>query len=434
MNAFRRGKHTEKSNIRKAVLVTFAVILASAAVFAGAAVVKGVGFLKNISREDEAETIVMSVYVLNDSGIETLEETSSGIYGIAEGADRNNTDLVVKELQSYFGPLKVKSTRNLEALAGSLYDKSCTAIILNEASVSILGDSYPDFTEDARAVWSMEIPMDYDFSQTDADVTEDSFNVLISGSDTRGDISETGLSDVNMIATINPVTKVVLLTSIPRDSYVEMSSAAGEYDKLTHTGTLGISETMGAVEKLTGIKIDYYVKVNFSALVYVVDALGGIDIESDTDFVPWTNRSLHIKKGLNHMDGVTALAYARERYAYSDGDVHRAANQRQVLREIVWKATSPQIIKSYSRILDALSKGMETSMSYDDMKKLIRMQLKNPVQWDIQGSQVTGRNSEAESFYTMGRKKLSIVIPDKKSVRTAVEKIEKVKNGIKLDV
>ena len=134
------------------------------------------------------------------------------------------------------------------------------------------------------------------------------------------------------------------------------------------------------------------------------------------------------------MDGVTALAYARERYAYSEGDVHRAANQRQVLREIAWKATSPQIIKSYSKVLDALSKGMETSMSNEDMLKLIKMQIKNPAQWDIQGSQVTGRTSEAEKFYTMGKKKLSVVILEKESVRMAVKKIEKVKKGIKLDV
>lgn len=427
---FERIKSAKRSHkIIVGVVITILVILiVGAAVFYA----KGISFLKTISHEEpEDDVYIMSVYVMNETGIGKLEEIKEGSYGVADGVDTDNMNLILKKLKSFFGPLDIKKYDSVNAAADALYKGDCKAMILNESFLPTLEETHPDFGEVAHKVWSLDVPKDYDFTKSDKDVTKESFNILLSGVDSRGDLSDKSLSDVNMIVTVNPLTNTILLTSIPRDSYVELASHKGKKDKLAHTGIMGIDETQKTIENLTGVKIDYYVKVNFAALVYVVDAMGGIDVESDREFVPWTNKSLVIRKGVNHMDGVMALAYARERYAYPDGDLHRAKNQRQVLRELAWKVMSPKIITSYDKLLEALSKGMETNMSDKDIIRLFKMQIAKMQEWDIQGAQISGRNSKAEEFYTMGKKKLDVVIVDQKSVDEAVDRIDKISEGVK---
>ena len=103
--------------------------------------------------------------------------------------------------------------------------------------------------------------------------------------------------------------------------------------------------SIATIEDLLDIDINYYVRVNFSTLIDVVDTIDGIDVYSDRTFTPYTDRSYTIKKGMNHMTGKMALAYSRERYSYEEGDKHRVQNQQDVITAIIKKLTSSKMIK-----------------------------------------------------------------------------------------
>ena len=141
-----------------------------------------------------------------------------------------------------------------------------------------------NFRSDTKIIYTVEVEKETKDIVKDVNVTEEPFNVYISGLDTEGSISTVSRSDVNMIVTVNPKTHKVLLTSIPRDYEIKLPSKQNVLDKLTHTGLYGIEETIASVEQLMGIDINYYVKVNYTTVTKMVDAIGGIDINSDYAF------------------------------------------------------------------------------------------------------------------------------------------------------
>jgi len=258
-----------------------------------------------------------------------------------------------------------------------------------------------------------------DRSDKHVDVTGESFNVLVSGIDVTGDINETvSRSDVNMVVTINPRTREVLLTSIPRDYYVELPSY-GAMDKLTHTGIYGAEETIGAVEELLDIEINYYAKVNYSTITGLVDAIGGIDIVSPYSFdTHGMGVYYHFEEGEIHLDGSQALAYCRERQSWIDGDMKRNENQQLILEAVIKKLTrGPVILFKYASILDAVKGTVETDMGKGDMTDLVKMQLKDMRSWDISKQALKGEPDFADC-YSLGDS-ASVVMGSEDSIYTA---------------
>ena len=254
-------------------------------------------------------------------------------------------------------------------------------------------------------------------------VTEQPFNVCVTGIDIWGEIDQVSRSDVNMIVTVNPSTRTVMLTSVPRDSYVVLHSF-GEYDKLTHSGVWGVDETVKTLEDWLDIDIDYYVRVNFSMLVDIVNAIGGGDVYSDYAF----KSAIHdcsYKKGWNHLNGKQALYFARERKAFKDQDQQRIKNQQKVMKACLKKVTSSRVLlTNYTKLLDAVDDEMETDMSGREMTSLVKMQLADmDKKWTIKTQSVKG-DLTMKGTYTMGMgRDLLVSIPREKSV-------EKVKRGI----
>jgi len=254
-------------------------------------------------------------------------------------------------------------------------------------------------------------------------VTEEPFNVCVTGIDIWGEIDQVSRSDVNMVVTVNPKTRTVMLTSVPRDSYVILHSF-GEYDKLTHSGVWGVDETVTTLEDWLDIDIDYYVRVNFSMLVDIVNAIGGIDVYSDYAF----KSAIHdcsYKKGWNHLSGKQALYFARERKAFKDQDQQRIKNQQKVMKACLKKVTSSRVLlTNYTKLLDAVDDEMQTDMSQKEMTSLVKMQLADmDKKWTIKTQSVKG-DLTMKGTYTMGMgRDLLVSIPREKSV-------EKVKRGI----
>jgi LCP family protein required for cell wall assembly len=269
------------------------------------------------------------------------------------------------------------------------------------------------------------------------DVTSESYNIYISGMDTVGDIDAVSRSDVNMIMTINPKTHKILLTSIPRDYQIKLPSKNYALDKLTHTGLYGIDETIGAVDDLTGLQMNYYVKVNYTTVMKLVDSIGGVDVNSQYTFTTshmgstpgfGSSNGITFKKGKNHLNGKEALAFARERHAFTDGDVQRNKDQQLVMQAILKKVSSSRtLIMNYSSILNGIQDYMKTNFTGSEIRDLIKMQVRDMPKWTIEKQNLTGTDSAAVCYSTGLDTTPSIIIPDQSSIDKAVEKINQVK-------
>lgn len=224
--------------------------------------------------------------------------------------------------------------------------------------------NYTDFADQIRALQSESLEQTQNENAPSSTAADDGvINIYISGSDTReSTLPVRGRSDVNIIASVNLNTHKVLLLSTPRDYYVPLSISGGARDKLTHAGIYGVQVSMDTLEMLYDMDIDYYFRINFTGFEKIVDALGGIEVYSDTAF---DSRGAHFDQGINHLNGEEALIYCRERYAYADGDRHRGQNQMDVIKAIAEKAVSPSILKNCLSVLDSLQDYMETSVPYD---------------------------------------------------------------------
>ena len=270
-------------------------------------------------------------------------------------------------------------------------------------------------------------------------ITKEPFVIYLSGVDTRGELTENARSDVNILAAVNPVTKRVALINTPRDYYVDLAGTDSK-DKLTHAGMYGIDESAAVLGNLYGVKADYYARVNFAGLKKIVDALDGVDVNSEHEFttvgmeVPDENGDgVHMAgytftQGINHLNGEQALCFARERHAFGDGDNQRGRNQMAVIRAIVDKASSPAILKGYQKVLDAVSSSFITSLTYEDISSLVQMQLRDNVHWNITSYSVSGEGG-MEPCYSAGNETLWVMWPNATQINTAKSLIQQVLNG-----
>ena len=262
-----------------------------------------------------------------------------------------------------------------------------------------------------------------------AAVTEEPFNIYITGIDQWE--SEKGLdlerSDVNMIITVNPVTKKVLLTSIPRDAYVKLHTVQ-QMDKLTHTGVYGVDETIYTVEDWLGVDLNYYVKMNFSAAVEIIDALGGIKVYSPVAFES-SLKGYKYKKGWNYLGGYKALYFARERHAFEGQDSIRVENQQRVVKAIIKKMTSSTaLLTNYGDVMNAASRNMVTNMSSEEMQALAKMQLTDLSEWDVRSQKMSGEYGEDYVASLTQSQKFSVYYVDPESEQKCKEAIGDIMN------
>ena len=256
------------------------------------------------------------------------------------------------------------------------------------------------------------------------------FNVYISGIDVYGDINKNSRSDVNIIATVNPITHQILLTTTPRDYYVPITGiSGGQNDKLTHAGIYGVSASMQTLEELYNTEINYYVRVNFTSLIDIINILGGLNVYSDYEFTTSRNSGLvmDVQEGLNHFDGEQALAFSRERKNLADGDNQRGKNQESVLTAIIDKLSSPKMIIKASGIIDSISKNIDTNFSTKQIQSFIRMQLQDPKEWNVTSVAAEGTGGN-EYCYSVSENMLYVTYPDETSVTEISQQINVILN------
>lgn len=316
---------------------------------------------------------------------------------------------------------------NLLDLGNKLINKNVDVILTSATQYNMLGDEIKNFRESTKILYTIkhEIQTSTKTAETGSkySVKSGKFNVYISGIDTSGSISNVARSDANILMTVNTDTHEALLTSIPRDYYVTLHSY-GAKDKLTHSGIYGINETVKTVEDLLDTDINYYVRVNFTTVIKLVDKLGGIDVYSDYDFTSYDGHKF--KVGKNHLDGEAALSFSRERYSFEGGDNQRVKNQQHVIEAIMKKVlNSTTLLTKYTSILDSLKGSFQTNIEQDDISALVKDQINNMSSWTIKSNSLTGTGASS-STYSMGSTKLYVMVPNSTSVTSAKEKIDEV--------
>lgn len=431
-------KHSKK--ITNTVLA-ISLILSCAYMLGAYYIFRTNGTLASITAIKNTNDNNISVIVMSESDIDSLENLSGKKVGILKNIDKGGTEKALEQIQKEM-PVEFEQVEldSVPQEAMALYSGDVDAVILNEAyrtNVTELED-YADFSTRTRVIFQAH----FKTSATNealavSDVTTKPYNILISGNDTYGDVGELSRSDVNMVVTVNPMTSTVLLTSIPRDSYIPVdcgdayACAEGELDKITHTGINGITSTKRTVEKLLDIDINYTFRVNFSSVTNIVDSLGGIDIEVpegqavETFYADSTLEG--VTEGWNHLDGERALSFARERYAYIDGDNQRVRNQQMVLKAIFNKATSPEIIVNYTSLLKALESTFDTTLSQDEITDFIKYQIQAIPDWKFESYQVSG---DGDTLFcpSLGQEAYVTVL-DQNTVALAHDKIMAVLDG-----
>ena len=307
-----------------------------------------------------ADSTYEKIEDLKDEDIYTLEVTE-------------NIDKVEEKVNEKVN-VNFKDIDNLDTLATNLLNEKIDIILISSSQYSIILEDNEEFKDETKIIYTITQEIEKEAENVKDETSKHQiengiFNVYISGIDTSGNIRNVSRSDANIVVTVNTKTNEILLTSIPRDYYVTLHSKNAK-DKLTHSGIYGINETVNTVEDLLGIDINYYVRVNFTTVVKLVDAIGGIDVNSDYAF---NALGYSFKKGTNHLNGSKALAFSRERHSFADGDVQRAKNQQKVINAIISKLTSSTtLLTQYSNILNSLSGNFQTNIEQDDISILVK--------------------------------------------------------------
>ncbi len=397
------------------ILVLFGVIFG----FADKYIFTTLNFMDILDR-DVLQKERYDVYVLENSSYNKLEDLKGKKVGLYQSS---NSEKAGSELKNKID-FEIIEYTDVEKMFESLNNDEINAIIISSSVKNLLDTELNDINVKIKSIYNFKISIEKNDIVKVVNVTNTPFNVYIAGGDGYGSIDYTFNTDVNMVATINPTTRKILLTSIPRDYYVNLvGQGPNAYDKLTHAGYYGIEESVKTVENLLDTDINYYVKINFSTIQGIVDAIGGVDVYSDYDFYEQAYGLYHFTIGNNHLDGKQALAFARERKSFATGDVQRVKNQQKVVEAIVNKVTSSTaLISSYDRILDSVSENLDTNMPSKDISRLVKMQLSDMRGWTIESQNAVGTGQMGPT-YTFPTLNLYTMLPDKDSVNSLKLKI-----------
>lgn len=424
-----------KKRVGRIISVVFMVLIMIVSGTVGYYVQATHSMLDKISTPSRGANMV-SVIVKESSDYESIQDLKDKAIGILSTISKNRTQACIKDIESHNVEFESQKYDSLSGMVDAFYKDEVDAIILPESSRSAITDmeEYANFNKNTRVIFQTEVETNNNTEANSVDdITSHSFNVLITGSDSRIDIEENARSDVNMIVTVNPKTQTILLTSIPRDYYVTTVCDAddgcqnGAMDKLTHTGMNGINTTKMTIENLLGIDINYVFKVGFDSVTEIVDALGGIDVDIPQEAAVSNSTQtsgLSIAAGKQHIDGKTALRFSRERYAYVDGDRQRTRNQQIVLMGIINAITSPSVLMNYTSLLESLGNTFETNLTSDEIASLVQFQLDKNPKWTIEQYMLNGSGDNlmcAELGTTA-----YVMVPDQATVKEAKQKISDV--------
>ena len=363
----------------------------------------------------------VEIYVLEDDNAQTMDYAMERkyVFGVIQGADYDAIDQTRENLEKkYERSMKLQPYESLAELVRAMDEGEVDAMFMSAAYLGVIDDlpGYEGFSEKLRVLYSSNVQTDMldeiipqqfgdateePLEMKDPDLWTDCFCAYVSGIDTFGPVTARSRSDVNILAIVNTRTKTVLLISTPRDYYVpfNFSPVNGRMDKLTHAGIYGIEASMRALGDYYELPIHYYVRVNFTGFMNVIDTLGGVDVESDADFGSGGN---YYQKGMNHLNGKQALAFVRNRYAFLEGDRARGRHQMAVIKGVINGLKSSKVITNYAELLDEMEGCFQTNASKTMIGELVQLTLdRSRGDWKVLTYSVDGSGS-TDYAYSLG--------------------------------
>lgn len=403
----------------------------------------------------------INVYVAADDPVTTVNEAVAQQYrfGVIANNDTDNVNKTVAKIEADVGQeLQLVQYTSILDVAKAFQGQEVNGFIVSSGMVSTLeamgsaaltgGDAaetagaaepaeseattedlsrYATFSKDVKII--MENTIETKVEENDTEPADaERFCVYFSGIDTFGSVTAKSRSDVNIIGAVDTTTKQITLISTPRDYWIPLSVSNGVNDKLTHAGIYGIDCSMDTLEMLydkddADISLDYYVRLNFSGFQDIIDQLGGIDVNSDATFTAEDSTGVfHYTEGVNHLDGASALAFARDRHSFSDGDFARGRHQMEVIRAVIAKMESSDMLANYGDVMDSMSGSFQTNMTKEEIGNLVQVTLEGD-KWNVVSYGVGGTGA-TKPCYSLGTS-ASVVIPDDASVAYARELIER---------
>lgn len=413
------------------IILGILAILFSVGLFLGGLKIDGLNGFLNKNFNDDKKYAIYNVIISKDSSKkslndlvgaelftfeESLPEVSDADLTSATKTSIKNSSLVFKNDIETVMSRPLKSTSSASVINNGTFESYLAANEGYEAKIKIIGEIKVE-------IKAVEKPK----TDVSKNLAKKPFLLYISGIDTRtGTMPSRSLSDVNILAAINPATKKILLVNIPRDSYVLVHGDNGLRDKLTHAGSRGgLQLSTATIEDLFGLKIDRNIRVNFNFVTKLVDSIGGITVTNDL------NRTLTLegctyKPGDNAVDGKCALRFARERKSYDSGDRHRGENQQQIITRIINKISSNKsIILGYEKILNAIDGSFESNLTSENITSLVRLQLDEMSPWQVESYNVNG-SGRLTKTHSYPNQNLYVMDIDQTTLSTAKTKLEAV--------
>lgn len=402
--------------------LTLAILVSSVSFFA---LQQFVGFTSHINSTSNYSEYSMSVVVLKESDVHNVTQLDS-VTGPTDTDNENIQKLIADIKTSQSKELTVEQSTSYLAAYTSLVSGEAKAIVLNSVFENIIESEYPDYASKIRKIYTKNITKEVAAPKVSKNK---SFNVYVSGIDTYGPISSVSRSDVNILMTVNRDSKKILLTTTPRDSYVPIADGGNnQKDKLTHAGIYGVDSSIHTLENLYGVDINYYVRLNFTSFLKLIDLLGGVDVYNDQEFTS-RHGKFHFPVGNVHLDSEQALGFVRERYSLADGDRDRGRNQQKVIVAIIQKLTSTEALKNYSDIIQGLQDSLQTNMPIETMMDLVNTQLESGGSYKVNSQDLKGTGRMGLPSYAMPDSNLYMMEIDDSSLAVAKSAIQDVMEG-----
>ncbi len=414
---------------KKAVISKIISVLSSIFLFVAAFYLFKTGnAIASISTTENVKVDKIVVAVLEDDPAETINDAADYTFGVQYVLKGEEIKEAIAAIEENLGKsIDKKELDTLQEQIQQLYAGDVQAIIFNEAYLSMMDEEIAEVSGGIRIIYTYEVKREIQtvVEREDIEVKSDAFIVYVSGIDVYGPIETNSRSDVNILVVANPTTHEILLVTTPRDFYIPFPGVTGgKRDKLTHAGIYGVDVSMAALGQLYDIEPDFYARVNFTSLIKVVDALGGVKVYSESSFKEVIDgEEMYVSKGWNYFNGEQALAFCRERKQLAEGDNQRGKNQEAVLKAIIEKLLSPAILTGASDLLNSVKGNVDTNMSMEQIQELIKSQLDNPQPWTIEMMAATGRG-DSNYCYSMPGTKLYVSWPNESSVNSIKKAIQ----------
>ncbi len=424
-----------KRNLRRWIKNIFSLIAVLIMTFEILMLLFGTKTLKFLSSITDTGYRVetFGIYVLKDSPYEKVSSLNDKKISYLNHDDNKNIKEALKKLDKEIN-FQESYKKNANELVDELINNKVDAILMDVSYEVLLEEEHGEKYQKIKLLETIDIVNVVDTIKSDVDITKNPFVVYISGIDTSGNVASKARSDVNMLVAVNPSTKNILMINTPRDYYITLKSK-GKKDKLTHAGLYGVEESLNSLSSFYDTDIDYYIRINFTSFVKIVDELGGIKVNVPLKFCEQNSKRskapkdlICLNKGVQNLNGEQALALARHRKTLATGDRGRGENQMLVLEAIMNKAMSPKIVSKYSNLIDALKGRVSTNMTSNEIIKFAKKQMSDLDAWTFTSLSATGADSTGVCYAT-GAGKAYVMEPDTESVNKIKDTLDRLLAG-----